>query len=66
MVHVIIPTILDNIVIWAIGIGNLTLVHNINQTTLEMLLHPNSTNYSILYYKVKLKQLIYEEWKLQN
>jgi hypothetical protein len=52
MVHVIIPTILDNIVIWAIGIGNLTLVHNINQTTLKMLLHPNSTNYSILYYKL--------------
>lgn len=66
MVHVIIPTILDNIVIWAIGIGNLTLVHNINQPTLKMLLHPNSTNYTIFYCKVKLKQLIYEEWKLQN
>jgi hypothetical protein len=40
MVHVIIPTILDNIVIWAIGIGNLTLVHNINQTTLEIAIAP--------------------------
>jgi len=52
MVHVIIPTILDDIVIWAIGIGNLTLAHNINQTTKKMLLHLNSTNYSIFYYEL--------------